>query len=118
MAEVHRLRLHPNFEQLRRILVVDLPPDLHQFFQLTAAAYPGSGTPFDEVRAVSGEDAARRTFNLLNGGVQEGARSAVYHLGRLQLLEQEVRRVGTELMASIKPTRADEPRPFEQRSNV
>src|ERR1700674_2548665 len=102
LAEVHRLRLHPNFEQLRRILVVDLPPDLHLFFQLTAAAYPHSGTLFDGVRAESGEEAARRMFNLLNGGVQEGARSAIYHLGRLQALEQEVRRLGTEMMASVK----------------
>ena len=99
LAEVHRLRLHPNFEQLRRILVVDLPPDLHLFFQLTAAAYPHSGTLFDGVRAESGEEAARRMFNLLNGGVQEGARSAIYHLGRLQALEQEVRRECPSLLA-------------------
>ena len=103
-----RLQRHPNFDQLRRLLVVELPADLHQLFQGTAAAQNarGSGTPFDDVRAVRGDDAARRMYELLNGGVQEGARSAFYHLGRLESLAHEVRRLGTEMMASIKPTRS------------
>src|SRR5437868_12012289 len=92
LADVLRLQQHPNFDRLRRLLVVDLPPDFHQLFQRTAAIYNarGFGTPFDDVRAMAGDDAARRMYELLNGGVQEGARSVIYHLGRLESLAQEV----------------------------
>src|SRR6266566_2270544 len=98
---------HPTFEELRELLTVDLPPDVEGLFRSTADSYNdrSSGTAFNEIRQRGGEEAGRRMYSLLNEGVQEGLRSAVYHLGRLQWLVQEVQRAGKVLMNDVKPVR-------------
>jgi hypothetical protein len=107
-AEMLRLSRHPIVKHLRSLLTVDLSSDLNLLFERTAAAsHAGiAGTPFAEIRqqrGERGEEEVRRMVDLMNMGVQEGLRSATYHLGRLRELEGEVKLRGQELMQTVRP---------------
>jgi hypothetical protein len=96
---------HPALKRIEGLLKIDLPPELSSLFEKASALYNAKvpTNPFGEVRDRAGEEQAGLFFELLTMGVQEGLRSSLYHLDRFLYLENEVKRLGRELLEAVKP---------------
>ena len=97
-----QLTYHPAFDELSGLLRVPLPPDLKLLFELSAATINAQPALwFPDLDARGGDK--RAAYEMLHMGVQEGLRSAYYHLRNFLRIEDEVKRLGLQLERLAQP---------------
>jgi len=91
-----QLSYHPAFDALTSLLRIPLPSDLGLLFEMSARSY--NARPSLWYPALAARGGSRRTaYEDLHAGVQEGLRTTYYHLQNFLRIEEEVRRLGSQL---------------------